>query len=251
MISALVLAGTLRYQLAAGTVRRYDFSATFEGFIPILGGQEGKAEVALTVEVTGLAPAANGDSRAQPKISAAEIKFNGGKIPLSVETIAGFFPSGLVEFSPLGVSRPLAQPKPAPPFRLPGLDVNRLAELVFLPIEFSELDAPQWTFNRMVGGSKQETLAQESDDRILLEQTQLFQVMENEALEVVTNPADAVSDVSTRALGKGWVRMDVKAGAMLGYELKTTATSTVKDRASGKTSVRELKSVMKCSWVKD
>ena len=69
-------------------------------------------------------------------------------------------------------------------------------------------------------------------------------------LQVGTLLGDAAAVVS-RALGKGWVRMDAKAGAMLAYELKTTATTTVKDRASGKTSVRELKSVMKCSWVKD
>lgn len=229
-------------------MRKVDFSATFEGFIPILGGQEGKAEVNLGLEVTGLPGAEPGKSLVRTKIVRAELKFNRGLIPLSLDSIAGFFPDAPVEISERGVCRLQGEAKPAPPFRLPGLDVNRLAELVFVPIEFPAKETPQWTFWRMMGGAQQETLAQPEGERILLEQSQESKYLENEALEVVTDTKDAVASVTTKAVGKGWVKFDPKAGFVTASEVTTTSVSMVKPLDGSKTTERKLKSVMKSSW---
>lgn len=242
----LVLAPAV-YKFTPETVAKYDVAVAFEGFLPILGGNEGKAEVKMEVKVAGLAP--DGELlRASNEITACEIFFNGGKLPLTLETIVDFFPKTTVGIKPNGEIVKNDAPDRNLPVRLPGLDVKRFPDITYLPIQFSsdEIAAGStWTFSKKFGESDLNytcTTKSVTGDiaEIDVAVKQEYEVMENEALEVVKKPEDAVSRVKTVMTGVGKIKFDLSKGLATAVEMKNSATSTAVDIKTKKETVRKL-----------
>ena len=150
MLTALLLA----YQLPLAPMN-YDLRVVFTGMIPILGGNEGEADVRLGVQVQGLGVKDN-VAKATSELTSAKLIFNGGTLPLTLDNVKDFFPKTTVEFSPQGKILKSDAPDVDLPVRLPGLDVKRFPDITYLPVEFPNKElaiGDKWSFEKSFAGS--------------------------------------------------------------------------------------------------
>src|SRR5688500_14619030 len=138
MLILLVLVATtpIAYGLGPGIKANYDVNVTFDGFIPLFGGQQAKVEVNMAVDVRGLAEDDQKRPRASSEITEFAVLFNGSKLPLTVQSVQEFFPKTTVSLSPQGKILKTDAPDVSLPVRLPGLDAKRFPDITYLPIEF-------------------------------------------------------------------------------------------------------------------
>jgi hypothetical protein len=252
LVAAAALA-TGVYRFDATTKLDYDVNVVFDGFLPLLGGNEGVADVKMGVRVNGLAPDDIG-IRSTSELTAFEISFNGGKLPLDVESAKVYFPKTTVTSTNLGKVLKSNAPELNLPVRLPGLDVRRFPDITYLPVELSgkELKVGEnWRFERLFGSAPMQydcTVTQVRDsDRVTIavKVHQEYEVWEDETLEVVPEEKGATSRVKTTLEGSGVVTFDLKKGVAVGAEMKNATTSDVHDIKSGKTTTRKLNSTLK------
>lgn len=235
------------YKFEPGRQLDYQLKASFEGYLPVLGGQEGRVDVTMQVAVKGLEPIGQ-SLRASSDITSFKIIFNGSPLPLTLESVKAYFPKTTVELSPLGKVLKSDAPDKQLPVRLPGLDVKRFPELTYLPLELPEIElAPEvaWDFKRSFAGAdvtyRCKVLSVAGDDvKIDLQFEQQYDTFENSAKEVVASAADAAASVSTKLKGSGQVVFDRKAGVVRTVDLKAVAESRVKDLATKEESDRKL-----------
>lgn len=252
MIGAIALAA-LAYALPVDRPLDYRLQVGLDGFIPILGGQEGAASVDLRVRVEGLKPDEKGMAGATSEIVEAVISFNGAPLPLGVEAVREYFPKTTVRFTPRGEIKATDAPDVKLPVRLPGLDVKRFPDISYLPVVFPETPIDvggSWTVRKAFGDSDVTYVCTLSKDdghlatlRMKIEQT--YEALENAALEVVPDDKDAFAKVKTVVKGEGEAVFDRNLGAFRSSAIAATATSTVVELASGKASERTLKTTVK------
>ncbi|MFM9872868.1 MAG: hypothetical protein ACKVQS_05315 [Fimbriimonadaceae bacterium] len=252
LVAAAALASSA-YRFEAETKLDYDVNVVFEGFLPLLGGNEGKADVKMGVRVNGLEPDDLG-IRSTSELTAFEISFNGGKLPLDVESAKVYFPKTTVTSTNLGKVLKSNAPELNLPVRLPGLDVRRFPDITYLPIELSgkELTVGEnWKFERLFGDAPMQydcTVLQVRDSgrvTIAVKVHQQYEVWEDETLEVVPEEKGATARVKTTLDGSGTVFFDVSKGVAVGADMKNATTSDVRDIKSGKTTTRKLNSTLK------
>jgi len=239
---------TTAYAFAPGVAHPYDVKVTFDGFLPVLGGNEGKAEIKLGVRVEGL-KGVEGTTAATNEITAFEISFNGAKLPLTVDNVTDYFPRSTLIIEPTGKLVKNDAPDKKLPVRLPGLDVRRLPDITYVPIEFARINTSpgeSWTFERDFGGTpmKYDCKATGEEDglvRIEVAVRQEYVVLENDSLEVVTDRSSAVREVKTVLKGEGFVLFDQELGMARKAVMSNVATSEARDLKSGALTVRKLK----------
>lgn len=239
------------YKFDTTTKLDYDVVVVFNGFLPLLGGNEGKAEVDMDVQVKGLDREAD-NLRATSELTAFEIKFNGAKLPLDIESAKGYFPKTMISLTPTGKIVKTDAPNISLPVRLPGLDVKRFPDITYLPIELSgeELKVGgKWEFSRMFGDSPMSysctvTTIKEQYASIAVTVKQEYEVMEDESLEIVKDPVYAVNKVKTVLNGKGTVIFDMAKGVTRSVTMQNTSISTVTPIKSGESSERKLDSTL-------
>lgn len=227
----------------------YSVDMAFEGFIPILGGQEGKAELHLGLKVSN-EPPKNGHLVVSTELTEAKLLWNGAELPIEFSDFKDFLPKSTTELFPNGKFVSTTAPIKDIPFKLPGLDATRMAELSAFPIEFPTKEIAtreQWTFVRVLGGSEITTTAMlgvvtDSTATVSFTTSQKYEVMENAAVEVVTDPADAENKVSTISTGTGKMQFNREHSVLDYYELKAQTTSTVTPITGGETSTRKMSS---------
>lgn len=237
------------YRFDRDTKVEYRMNLAFDGFIPLLGGQEGLAEVLLKVRVASPGPDEKGSLRASAEMTAFELKFNGESIPLGMEDAAPYFPKTTVTFSPNGKVVSTDAKKVDVPIRLPGLDVQHLAEAVFLQAELPKqalAPATKWSFSKPFGEGPAEfsVETQSVSDGLAtlkLKFKQSYNLLEDESLMVVQDEKNAFAKVSTQVDGTGTVVFDLVAGNVRSSVLEGLAKSTVSELASKKRSNRTLK----------
>ncbi|MBX3112943.1 MAG: hypothetical protein KF836_00100 [Fimbriimonadaceae bacterium] len=254
MMLTLVAASAMAmgvYQFDATTKLDYDVAVVFNGFLPLLGGNEGKAEVNMGVRVVGLSKEA-GSLRASSELTAFDIKFNGAKLPLDIESAKGYFPKTTVSMTPGGKVLKSDAPNIMLPVRLPGLDVKRFPDITYLPIELdgNELKlGGKWEFSRIFGDSPMQyscTVSEMKGDLATIAVTvkQEYEVLEDESLEVVKSEKDAVSRVKTVLNGSGTVVFDAAKGAARTVAMKNSSVSTVTSISDGSKTERKLDSTL-------
>ncbi len=246
-----------QYQFKADTSVNYDMVVSFEGFIPILGGQEGKAEARLTVAVRSEKPKKEENFSASSELTEAEIYFNDAKLPLGLDNIKDFFPKTTIQMTPFGKILETNAPNVNLPIKLPGLDAKRFPDISYLPIEFPstgvEVGKP-FKFSKNFGESPVEyecTLNEAATEfgRFDLVVKQTYSVMESASLEIVTAKEDAEFLVDTTVQGKGFVIFDMVKGQVKSMILDATANSNVVEIATKKKSSRTLKTSLKVTRV--
>jgi len=241
------------YQFDATTKLDYDVNVVFEGFLPLLGGNEGVADVKMGVRVNGLAPDDLG-IRSASELTAFEISFNGGKLPLDVESAKVYFPKTTVTSTKLGKVLKSNAPELNLPVRLPGLDVRRFPDITYLPVELSGKDlkaGENWKFDRLFGDAPMNydcTVSSVDNSglvSIAVKVRQEYEVWEDETLEVVQEEKGATARVKTILDGSGTVVFDSVKGVSVAADMKNATTSDVRDLKSGKSTTRKLNSTLK------
>ncbi len=247
----LPLAILLTYAFTPQTNLTYDAKVTFEGFIPILGGQQGKVEVKMMVAVKGGEPK-DGNLAASSKLNTIEITFNGEKLPLTLENVEEFFPKTSVTLTPFGKVLTSDAPDKKLPVKLPGLDAKRFPDITYLPLEFPSSGIQlekSFTFTKSFGESPvlytvTPTKIDEASAEFKVELRQDYTVLEDETSEVVKVEADAISMVKTEVIGAGTITFNRKLGVVQTMKIESTAESNVTDLATKKVTKRLLRTIL-------
>ncbi len=254
MITTLVAAGLIgagTYNIKAKDTLQYDFTVLMDGFLPVLGGNEGKAEVAFGVLISGLEGEA-GNLKVSNELTSCAIKFNGAKVPLTLANVTDFFPKTTVVFAPSGQVIKNDAPDRKLPFRLPGLDVKRFPDITYLPIEFPAdalANGQTWTFKKSFGEADLNytcTVSALTADEATIQVgvKQEYDVFENETAEIVKDQKDAESQVHTTLDGTGEVHFDIKRGIAKSVHMLNKSVSKLTDLATKAVKERKLDSTL-------
>ncbi len=243
----------LLYAFSPTTVATYQFVVTFDGFIPVLGGQEGKVEVKMTVGIQGLKPTATGDLQVQSDIQKAEILFNGAPLPIGLDNIKSYFPKTTVVITPAGKLVKTDAPDIALPVKLPGLDIKRFPDISYLPIEFPAGPVSvgtKWDYSKSFSGSlvNYHCEAKSVTDQavgIALALDQKYDTLEDESLQVVKTEAEAAQKVTTSLEGKGEATFDRQRGLFRTVKVDADTVSEATDLKTKAKTTRKLKTSLR------
>lgn len=251
MLSLLVAAALVpvSYTLPPQKPAIYDVQVNFEGYMPVLGGQEGTAQVDLEFTALGVGPDKEGNPQAATELQGIKFSFNGAQLPLDLDKARFYFPKTTLSLTPQGRVLKTDAPDVALPIRLPGLDIKRIPDLTFLPIEFPKdgVEAgSQWSFTKAFGNSEvtyQLKATEVTDDQIQmdLQLSQSYDSLEDAAKSIPANPKDAISKVHTDMTGTGKATFDRKLGLIRLSSIDATAVSTVTPVEGGAPTQRTLK----------
>src|SRR5689334_2351846 len=125
-VTILLLAGLLTpvaYGFGSDTHLGYNVDVQFNGFLPVMGGNEGEVKIHMDVSVTGH-PAVDGKLKATSEIQMFEVTFNGAKLPLGKDNVTEYFPKTNITLDPTGKIVSSDAPDKKLPVKLPGLDVK-------------------------------------------------------------------------------------------------------------------------------
>lgn len=219
----------------------YRVTAVLDGFLPVFGGNEGKLEAKLLMQVTSK-PSVTG-TMVTTDLKDASLLFDGTALPLGVEDVKRVFPRMEWEVSASGAVRSKTT-APQVPVRLPGLDPARFLEMTLVPVEFGAEPKDAWSFSRDFSGSPMKSdCSWEAEGRVELAVKQTLNYFEDESLSSV-DKSKAVQEVRSELTGKGRATLDAKRGIVRAYTMKSETVSTVTNLASGEKSKRVLKSQM-------
>jgi hypothetical protein len=240
--------GMSAYRLSPGDEHHFLLKTVFEGFIPVLGGYDGKAEADLGVVIRGAEREGDGLA-ATSELTSFELKFDGEKLPLFLESAQDFFPKTRFEFTEQGKMTKTDAPKKDLPVRLPGLDAQRFSDITFLPVELNKdgLDnGTKWSFSRPFVGAPLnydcEVIKTEGTVvKIDVAVRQKFSGFEDEALQIVESKDEAAVETETEMSGKGAVYFDTNLGLAVKAVMKAESHTKVTDIETGEMSERDLK----------
>lgn len=237
---------------------QYQVQVEFDGFVPVLGGQEGVFDVKIGMVVKGLSPDEEKNPRAESDLTELEVRFNGAPLPFTVDNVRPFFPKNVLSHTPQGKIVKTDAPDVSLPIRLPGLDAKRFPDITYLPIEFPEgpLEPDKsFSFEKKFGDSKVSytvTLKRQEGETLFLslKLNQAYETLEDEAKNVVTKPDDAFAKVTTTVSGEGEIQFDVKQGVVVKSKVVADAVSKVVEIGSEAKSERKLKTTVSVSLKK-
>ncbi len=237
---------------------RYEVGIAYDGFLPVFGGQEGKFQASMEVDVEGAAADGEGVPRSVSEVKSLKVVFNGAELPFTVDSIKTYFPRTTITHTALGKILKTDAPDVSIPVKLPGLDVKRFPDISYMPIEFPEgaLEVGKsWVFKKAFGGSDVEytvtpTAVSATEITVGLKASQTYEVLEDDGKQVVTDEATAVAKVKTVLEAAGNATLDPGRGLLVKLSLNGKAVSTVTDLKTGALSKRELGSGLEIKLVK-
>jgi len=248
---AAMLFVPVAYRFSPETKLEYSVDVQFEGYIPILGGQEGKVQVDMPIRVNGLAKSGD-ELQASSEITGFKITFNGAPLPFSLESVKDYFPKNTITFTPSGKITKNDAPTLDVPVKLPGLDVKRFPEITYLPVEFAtpEIDVgSSWSYRKPFGDSEvlyDCSIKSITNDRIhvALKIVQSYETLEDESKNPVKDRDDAIASVKTAVTGSGTVQFNRSLGVIQSFSAVADARSEVTDIESKAVTVRNLKTTI-------
>lgn len=164
-----------------------------------------------------------------------------------------FFPKTTLSYSPEGKVLKNSAPDLQLPVRLPGLDVKRLPETIFMPVEFPaggyEL-GKAFTYEKDFDDSKVHyTVTPQKLEgntlSVLVTTKQEFEILEDEAKALTKNSEDAAWRVKTTANGKGTATFDVSGKFLKEMNLVADSESIASPLQGGSSETRKLKTTLK------
>ena len=248
-VAAALLVVPLQYGFEPGFQVKYDSEIQFEGFIPIFGGQEdASVVVSMVVNVEGLQPENGAPLRAASEIIGFKVMFGPAALPFDATDVQDYFPRTTIGLTPDGKIVKSDAPDVSFPVRLPGLDVKRFPDITYVPIQFPTDGATvgqEWSFKKPFGESDMLyscRLMKVTDGiaKIAVQIEQEYEVLENAALEVVKDEADAERRVKTTIGGAGVVYFDTRAGMVQEVLMVNEATSVATSLIDGEVTERVL-----------
>jgi hypothetical protein len=233
-LAALVLS-PVAYSLPSGANSTYYVRIGLDGFLPLLGGKEGKAQVDMTIDVQGLAADSQGNPKASSDITAFHLMFNGQEFPLDLESVKQYFPKNTISFTPQGHVLTNDAPDTALPVRLPGLDPKRFPDITYLPIEFPQTgveEGKSWSFKKPFQGvdlnyTVTPTHVDEGEIDMKIDLTQHDESFEDSSHGLVDSQDKAEAKVVTDLTGGGTAVFDRKKDEIRTVAIKMDSKSTV------------------------
>jgi hypothetical protein len=251
MLAALAFGTLLAYQFPVGVRQTYEVDVQFEGFVPMLGGIEGKVDVAIKLAVRGLEPDGEGRPQVVSEIEEFGLKLNDARMPFERQNLDRFFPKTTVSIDPRGKVLATDAPDRVLPGRLPGLDVQRFPDITYLPIEFPSegIAAGQTfrftkTFNGSVAnytvtpGEPQENLVP-----LTIEVEQRYTTFEDGRANLVAKER-AKEEVETTVAGKGEARFDLAVKQVRDLRIVADAEARVRPVAGEGERTRRLRTIL-------
>jgi len=241
------------YGFVPGAKCNYDVEFAFDGFIPVLGGMEGKASAKMGIEVVGLSPDKNAAQKASYELKTFALFVGEDEFPYSIDKIKPFFPKSNVWFNETGKVQKTDAPKLEIPVRLPGIDPKRFADISFLPVEFpsTNIDEGQkWTYQRAFGDSNvaYEVSVKSVSETVIelnLGLKQTYSVLEDEGKNVVKDQKDAIASVQTTVTGTGIAVYDRQKRLFASVVINADSVSNAVDLKTKEKTERKLKTTTK------
>lgn len=146
-----LLQAALAYSFVAGSKTDFAVTIDFDGFLPVFGGKQAKANVSMVVRAIAIE-----DRAVESEIQSLRVMLNGALMPMNEKNIKSFFPKAIAKFDSLGKVVSNSAPNVPPLVRLPGLDAQRLPEITYLPLQLpaNELAIDrEYRFTRTIGGA--------------------------------------------------------------------------------------------------
>ncbi len=238
----------LAYVFAVGQPVSFDVNVQFEGWIPIFGGREGKANVNMTVVATALKA-----DEVESYISKIDAEAFGVVLPLNSTNVDQFFPKATAIFDATGTVTKNSAPAIKMPAKLPGLDSQRLPEISFLPLSLpkSEIkEGESYSFSRTYSAQVFKYTATlvtltdvGADLKIKLVSTRDgFEDAYGNALETEKG---AKKKSHSELDGSGTAHFSETLGSFDTVEVVTTETTTTEPLAGGKQATKKLKTTLK------
>ena len=257
MLNAIVALSLtpIAYGLTPGKTTPYYIRIGLNGFLPVLGGKQGSAQVDLTVNVQGLQPDPTGDSQASSDLTDFHVKFNGAEFPVDLETAKNYFPKNTVAFTPLGHVDKNDAPDIQLPVHLPGLDPKRFPDISYLPIEFpvgGVEEGKSWSFKKPFEGVDLNytiTPTHVDDDQVQMkiDLTQHDEYFEDGTGGVITDPKNAADKVVSDLSGGGTATFDRKRNLVSAVSIKMQTVSKATDLQTKKETPRMLDTTLDVS----
>jgi len=251
ILAYAVLSTPIRYVIPVGTPLRIDVKVTFDGYLPVLGGVNGKTTVDLRVGVSGLPVDEKGNPQAVSEIEDMKISLNGGVLPLGPKNIAEFFPRTTISFSPEGRMLKTDAPDKKLPVQLPGLDAKRFPDITYLPIEFPTTGievGKAFTFQKDFGPHRaayEVTPVSIDEDQITLNvKVQQSWTSWEDARKNPVAESEAKAELKANTAGKGTAVFDRKRGLVREAKIEADTATVVKDLATGAETRRDLNTTL-------
>jgi len=249
MLALLIAAA---YTFPANQTSNYELTVNFDGYVPVLGGIDGKVDVKLSMAVTGLEPKGEHPVRVSSDLTDAVIRLDGEELPFTVDNLKQFFPKNTISATSLGEIKENDAPNLSLPVKLPGLDVKRLPEISYMPVQFPAdmAEGKPFTYKKPFGESEVEYEMTPTFDgtivRFAVKMKQSYKFWEDESNNKVDAEADAKFQVATQVTGSGTIDFDTKIGQVKASKIVADATSVVTDLKTKKDTNRKLKTTVEC-----
>jgi len=251
MISLLLLSTLVQYGFSPATMAAYDVTVAFEGYLPIIGGKEGKVDLEMSVLVEGQPADADGAAQVASEIRTFKMSLNKVLMPFTEKNVADFFPRTTISVSPFGKQLKTNAPDKVLPVRLPGLDVKRFPAITYLPIEFPsegiEIGQP-YHFKKAFGDTDVDyevTPVSISDDEVGLKVhlSQTYVSFEDAVHNPVKEDKAAIR-ISTDVTGDGTATFDRRVGLIKDTKLVADAVGKAVDVKTNESTDRHLKTTL-------
>ena len=257
MIPLSLLAGMLVYGYAPGSVTSFDVKVDFEGYLPLLGGKNGKANVEMRVLAAGIASDKPGLQHVESQIESLSVKLNSTQLPLTKSSIESFFPKATVVIEPTGKVLENTAPKKKLPVKLPGLDSQRFPDISFLPIQFSDKQIGAdgtFTFTKKFNGSDvayKVTLVGMDKDLVTfkLDLNQDSTEYEDDFKNPVEEESAATFSIKSHLTGTGIAVFDTKRHLFKSTKIEATNDSNVTQIKTQVVTTRQLKTILRIDLV--
>ena len=255
MTLALLAAGTIfSYQLPSKPTF-YEIKVLFDGYLPVLGGIETKAEAQMGLLVLSKGKDAEGNPQAFSSLKEFRVTLldkTTGKmspLPVALANAKSFFPDTTISYKASGKILKTDAPDVQFPFKLPGLHAKHVPDITYMLVEFPETAVEQdkpWTYKRVFGDSEVlfEATYRGKDsagEKFELSMSQSYSTWEDENGNPVPKSEDATVRVSTSVKGHGFVWFSGASGKIVKGELTATADSSVKSQKGEPDKARSLR----------
>jgi|GEM_PF-1134138 len=242
----------IRFALPPTLSATYQASVSFDGYVPVFGGQQAKVKIELTAGITGAPPDADGNAQVTSEVKEFTLALNDKLLPFSAKSVSGFFPKSTASVALNGHVLKTDAPAKPMPIRLFGLDSQRFPEITYLPVEFPEKgveEGKSYEYRRRFNGSDVHYVATPTkinDDTVIIAIVldQAYVSYEDARHNPVSAESGAIQ-LDTKVNGDGTVTFDRKLGLVAKAEYHADTKTVATDLQTKTTTDRVVHSILK------
>ena len=239
------------YDFPLGSDAKFNVRVEFDGYIPLFGGQVGKADVKMVVRAVSIPEKSPPLQTVESEIIDLKAIAFGSTLPLNKNNIGAFFPKAAATFPSTGLIKSNGADHVDMPVKLPGLDSQRLPEISYVPIVLDS-DAlatlKPYEFTRIFNGVPMKYKVSPGPVQNSIEKFDIAIDQETTTFEdSYGNPIaeeGAKSKVKTVLTGKGTATFNFSKHMFDSVKVETNGDSNVTNMKTGKMTKRMLKTTL-------